>query len=255
MFLSQTRDWLIVGLVASLLAACATTPEPEAVDDPAAVWRHRESELSALQVWTMRGRVALKTADDAWNASLHWVQDGDAFRIRFAGPFGQGLVQLEGDQNSVRLRTAQDQVYRAADAETLLFDATGWRMPVGGLRYWLMGRIVPGDEVNAVDLDRAGRPTQIRQSGWTIDYLRYRDVGGLDLPSKVFLEGPRVSARLVIMRWDLSVGTVDAEPVPVAASRQHSACCRGKRLPMQPLPARWAAAGPSALVDDRAAGR
>ena len=54
-------------------------------------------------------------------------------------------------------------------------------------------------------LDVAGRLHRVNQSGWQVEYLGYGQVGPFELPTKVFLENPRVSARLFVSRWELGV--------------------------------------------------
>lgn len=45
--------------------------------------------------------------------------------------------------------------------------------------------------------------TQLKQSGWTIRYLRYTGVKNTDLPSKIFLTYPKLSLRIVVSQWQI----------------------------------------------------
>lgn len=199
---AAARAYLSAGL-ALLLAACATVPEP--VSEPQRVWAERQTQLAGLSNWSAYGRLGIQSQEEGWNVAVHWTQRGDAYRIRFNAPLGQGSMELAGGPNGVSLTTAKNEVITAGDPETLLFDAVGWRVPLGGLRYWLLGRTEAGAPVDGLDLDPAGRLQLLQQSGWRVQYLRYGRVGSLELPTKVFLENPRLSARLVVSRWDLKV--------------------------------------------------
>ncbi len=158
------RRLLGLGL-ALLLAACTSAPYRAA--DPEAAWQERRDRLSAIDGWIVTGRVAIRTEEEAWHATLHWVQRHDAFRIRLIAPLGQGTVQIAGDDGRVILRTSENRVYRAVDAESLLTDTLGWSVPVKGLRFWLTGLDDPYGPPPERRLDMSGRLEQLDQSGWT----------------------------------------------------------------------------------------
>ena len=194
------RRLLGLGL-ALLLVAC--TSAPPRVADPEAAWQERRDKLSGIDAWTVTGRVAIRTEEEAWHATLHWVQQQDAYRIRLMAPLGQGTVQIAGDDTRVTLRTPENQEYRAVDPESLLSDTLGWSVPVKGLRFWLTGLDDPYGPPPERRLDVAGRLEQLDQSGWTIDYERYEGEGPLALPTKLQLRNERLAMRVVVNRWDL----------------------------------------------------
>ena len=52
----------------------------------------------------------------------------------------------------------------------------GFALPLAGLRYWLQPQPAPATPAQTVlDPDDATRIKQIRQDGWTIDYVTYAD--------------------------------------------------------------------------------
>lgn len=148
----------------------------------------------------MRGRLALRTSEDAWTAGIRWMQRGDEYRIRLSGFLGQGAVDLHGRPGTVELRTA-DGAYRAESPESLLHEHTGFSVPLRGLRYWVLGIVDPGVARAVIDLDGQGRPLRISQSSWQIAYRSYVDVRGLVLPDRLDLDGARAAARLVVSEW------------------------------------------------------
>ncbi len=194
------RRLLGLGL-ATLLVACASAPPR--VADPEAAWQERRDKLSALTAWTATGRIAIRTEEDAWHATLRWVQDNGRYRIRLIGPLGQGTVQIAGDDSRVVLRTSANDVYRAVDPETLLTDRLGWSVPVKGMRYWLTGLDDPYGPPPEHRLDVAGRLEHLSQSGWAIDYERYEDDEPLALPTKLKLRNQHLALRVVVNRWEL----------------------------------------------------
>ena len=196
---------LTLGVVFALtlfLVACAS--KPPRVADPEAAWQQRRDRLSAVSSWTATGRIAINTEEEAWNATLHWVQKQDAYRIRLIAPLGQGALQITGDESAVMLRTSDNQIYRAADPESLLYDNTGWTLPLAGLRHWLKGLDDPSGPPAVRTLDAAGRLERLNQAGWVIDYQRYQDDESAGLPTKLQLESERVAMRIVVNRWELN---------------------------------------------------
>jgi outer membrane lipoprotein LolB len=196
-----------LGLVClcGLLAACAAVPPvPSSLAEQR--WQERRQALEKLRDWTLNGRIALQTEQEAWNASIFWQQRGTAFDIKLIGPLGQGTLTIEGDPSGVRLRTPEGKLLAARDAETLLYQQLGWRMPLSGLCYWVRGLPAPALPFNK-QIDGEGRLSGLEQGGWRIAYLRYQhegapDLPGLpDLPGKVFLENSEITVRLVVQHW------------------------------------------------------
>ena len=190
--------WPVIAL-ATLLAGCETTPT--AIGDPVAAYEAREQRLEKVTQWRAVGKLALKSESDSWSAGLQWKQRDQAFRIRLSAPLGQGMMQLEGSPGQVEMRTADNEVYRARTPDELLYSRVGWRVPLDGLRYWLLGRAQPGREVTAIELDVGGRLQRLEQDGWQIEYQSYREFDGVELPTKLTLRNPRVSAKLVVRSW------------------------------------------------------
>ena len=186
-------------LTALLLGGCAATP-------------HLQSSRSAAEFsdWQLNGRIALTHGDQGWHASLWWQQRVDGYQLKVSGPLGQGGFQLSGDEYGVVLVDAGGNASFARDGDALLLQATGWRLPVAGMRYWVRGLPVPDTEATRV-YDESGRLSHLEQSGWSIYYQRYQLVEGALVPSKMQLARDDVDVRLVINQWQLGP-TVDASP-------------------------------------------
>jgi len=195
-----------------LLSACATQPaapllNAEALDR---LWDSRQAQLSGLAGWQMNGRVAVKSSEDSWSASLSWQQQAESFDISFSSMLGQRMAQLKGDELSASLYLPDDRVLSAANVSDLLDDELGWSVPMDGLRYWLVGLPAPelesGPALAAAPqlnkgLDEWGRLQWLEQSGWRIEYQRYRPAGTLEVPKKMVLTRDDLRVRFVIDRW------------------------------------------------------
>jgi outer membrane lipoprotein LolB len=204
----------LLGLTA-LAAGCATAPSLPPVENPAATWQARQTELRPITTWKIQGRLAMRTAEEGWQASLNWVRKGERYRIDLIGPLGRGHLRLTRDDQGAELRDADQHVWRAENPEQLLYRTTGWRVPLDGLNYWVLGLPLP-DTAASQELDPQGRLKTLAQSGWEIRFLEYTRYGSLDLPSKLFIkrqghdangnpaEDATLEVRLVIENWALN---------------------------------------------------
>lgn len=203
-----------IGL-AILTAGCVTVPTPPPVDNPAATWQKRQTELLPVTTWKIRGRLAMRTADEGWQATVNWAREGELHRIDITGPLGRGHLRLVRDRHGAELLDADQRTWRAENAEQLLYRATGWRVPLDGLNYWMVGLPSPLGAASEI-LDDYGRLKTLIQSGWDIQFLEYVRYGALDLPKKLFLKhkgsgmdnyhtaDTALEVRLVIEKWALN---------------------------------------------------
>ena len=204
-FGGQTLPGFLLGV--SLLSGCATVPQrpPAEVD---LLWQQHRQTLEQKTDWTLSARIAGSTEDDGWSGKLSWQQAGENYQVHFQAPFGQGAVQLLGSPGQVEMRTSDGQVVVADDAESLLYQQLGWRLPLTGLRYWVLGLPMPvsspTQEAPVLAFDNAGRLASLRQSQWQVSYEAYSRVDELVLPKKVYLENHAVNLRLVIDRWQFN---------------------------------------------------
>ncbi|WP_177217669.1 lipoprotein insertase outer membrane protein LolB [Ectothiorhodospira mobilis] len=192
---------LVAGLLPLWLAACAVSPPQPPVDDAEEAWRDRVAELSSRDEWRLQGRLALAVGEERWNAHMRWQQRDAAYDIRVFGPFGRQAARLQGDEDGVVLHTREGGTHRARDADGLVYHVLGWRLPVSGLRYWILGIPAPHGDLEDRDLDAAGRASRLRQGGWTVRYQRYDETRRPALPDRMTLEYDEIRLRLVMDDW------------------------------------------------------
>jgi outer membrane lipoprotein LolB len=154
--------------------------------------------LTLLKDWSFSGRVAVSNDGNAGNARIEWTQRGQDFEIRLTAPItGQGwklrrvgaAVSLEGLEGGVR---------RGADAEALLQQATGWRIPVAAMSAWVRGQRAGADA--RLDFSPDGLPATLAEAGWSVEYRAWNREA-LPMPSKLFARRDTASVRLIIDRW------------------------------------------------------
>ncbi len=198
----QTRLGSSAVLLSVLLYGCAAPPSfsPEA----ASAWSARQVALQQLTAWRADGRIGVVNGQDGWHASFQWAQQESAYRIDLIGPLGQGRVIVENDGQETRVQTQDGQSWTAADADDLLEQTLGVRLPVNGLRYWARGLPAP-DSTPLLQTDASGRLTRLEQNGWIIEYPAYAPTSrlNLDLPERIIARRADLSVKLVIEQWTL----------------------------------------------------
>ena len=173
------RCW--VALCAALLAACAgpaVAPDAPAFD--------------------LAGRVAVRFQDRGFSSAVQWKQQGGSDEIWLTAPLGQTIAHLQADAAGAILTTADQKQYRAGSIESLTRSALGWRFPVAGMRYWVLGQPAPGMALSAVERNDAGRIMRFTQDDWQVAF-NYAATG--PAPSRLEMVSSDASIRFVIDRW------------------------------------------------------
>lgn len=152
------------------------------------------------QSWRLSGRISVRNGEEGWFAALRWLQSGNRYRMNIQGHFGQGMVEVVGDAHDVYLRTNDGRLYVDHDAESLIQQVLGVKVPVAGLRYWVHGLADPGQLAQS-RWGRDGVRTQLRQAGWIIQYQNYVAVAGRRLPTKIRMDNGQLQIRLQIDDW------------------------------------------------------
>lgn len=182
-----------------LLAGCAATPVAPPVADPLQAWAEHQRQLAGVISWQLGGRIAIRTEDEGWQASIDWEQRGQDYAIQLVGPLGQGSLHLQGDGRFVTLSDGEATMVDE-DAEALLYREMGWRVPVSALRYWALGLPAPG--AAEPELNPQGQLGRLRQAGWSIEFRDYVRRDELTLPGRLFISNHRAQIRLVVDRWE-----------------------------------------------------
>ena len=168
-----TRWVWLAGLL--VLSGCATRP-PVSPADSEANWLAHQAALETLTHWRVQGRIAVRTDSEGWSANFDWKQQGEDYRIRVRGPFGQGAVELHGNGRGVWLKRADQPPVFALNPEALLEQETGWQLPVEGLSSWLRGLPVPGGSRILPGMRRAVCCKSIRMAGRSVTIATWHRV-------------------------------------------------------------------------------
>ena len=181
----RTHSILLLATVATaLLGACASLPPPVP----------RAGEFAVV------GRVAVRYGDEAASGRVAWRHSDADDDLVISTPLGQGIAEITRREGVYTLVAADRQRFTASDPERLTEQALGYALPLDGLPDWLRGRAQPG--VPAEARYDGKQLAELRQQGWTIEYLAYEDDGRL--PRRLRLTRGALDIRLAIEEWQVA---------------------------------------------------
>ena len=180
-------------LSAGVLVGCASAPP---ASKPVA--RPAQAEQA---VFALTGRLAIRHDGERSFAGVRWSHSGGADEILLFTPLGQTMARIGCDAQGVVLDTS-DKHYAAQDTGELTQRVLGWRLPLDGLRYWVLA--LPAPESSAgIEQDANGQVSMMRQDGWTISYTRYAAKTPDSLPLRMSLQRGEVEIQLLIDEWEI----------------------------------------------------
>lgn len=197
----RKRYLLVFFLSLAFLSACA--PLPKTGLPSSGIWESRRAKLAAIQHWRLHARIGITTETQSGSADLQWEQQEKTFNLKVTGAFGRGLIAIEGAEQSVSMQTGKGEKLSAANAEDLILQQTGWLIPVSGLRHWLLGLPSNLYANENYTLDESGRLERLQGGGWEVEYRRYGEYAGLQLPNRIRMQNEKVKIRLAVIDWEV----------------------------------------------------
>ena len=199
--------WWCLPLVL-LVAGCALQRQ---VPGTTVAWDTRRDELSAIDAWDLRGRIAVKSGDNGGQGRIDWQQrDADA-QLRVSGPFGLGAWEIRFNEREIVVTDGQGEVaasYSGPEAADRFLEAQlGWSFPAVSARYWLLGIPAPGRPYRE-RYDDSGWLVAIEQQGWSVRYDGFSERGPHWLPRRISVENDSGRLRLVLDEFSTLVAEV-----------------------------------------------
>jgi len=191
--------WRIAAL-ALLLAGCASVPPAPQPVRPAQV---------QTTSFALTGRIAVRYDGKSSSGGVHWQHDVVSDEILLLAPLGQTVARISRTAQADRQPQAQiftleteGRHYVAQDAESLTEKALGWRLPLAGLQYWVLGLPLPGEPFTG-QRTANGEWGVLNQDGWIIRYTRYAAQTADSLPLHMTLQREGLEIRLLIDEWQI----------------------------------------------------
>lgn len=194
--------FLSVLSVASLLSACASTPNQSVMSESSAM-RHQShlQSISAIQDFSLQGRIGIQTNSKGFSGGLHWLHSSESDNIGLFSPLGSQVAQIVKSKNEITFTDTKGRKVSDTDAESLTYKSLGWSLPLTGLADWSLGRPSQG-KITASTWNEQGMLTTLDQDGWKIEFSNYIEKNGYSLPGKIFLKSDQVNLKLVVENWD-----------------------------------------------------
>jgi len=168
----------------------------------------RQKQLNHIQNWQIKGAISGQIATplsthkkQSFNVYVTWHQQDNAYQINIFGFLGIGMTTLKGNQTSVTLTHAKQQI-TANNPQKLLAETIGLPIPIQNLYYWIRSMPVPNIDSH-LTLDRYNHMLHLEQLGFHIDYQQYVRIKQHDLPKKMIIRYRNITLRLVITHWQI----------------------------------------------------
>jgi outer membrane lipoprotein LolB len=194
-------------LMLLLLNSCATTrPDteshlPATQGTPAELHLLHMQQLAGIEHFFLQARIGIQANGKGSSGTTRWRHTAHGDDISMLSPVGGTVAKIITRPEGVTLMTNDGKTLHAEDAESLIEQHLGWRLPLTGLPDWALGR--PARTLaEKVEWDSIGRITSLTQNGWVIEYLEYMEIAGYRLPKKINLQNKHLTLKLLIDRWD-----------------------------------------------------
>jgi len=121
-------------------------------------------------------------------------------RIDLSTAVGTTVARIQIEPGLATATGPQLQSASGPDAERLVEELLGWKLPVSGLADWIEGRPVP--DRPATTLRDGDRISEIRQDGWSIHIAEYSPT--TQRPRRLLMDrpaadgGPALSLRVIV---------------------------------------------------------
>lgn len=204
------RFWTVIALT-GCLAACTSRPirselPPAQREAAEAVQAAREAALRVESSWSLAGRIAVSTGRDGGSGRIDWQQVGERYEVSLSAPVTRQSWRLSGDASGATLEGLEGGPRAGVDAAAILYQATGWDIPILALTDWVRGARSEALGPARVEFGADGRLSRIEQGGWTIDY-RWPEPGSREpaaspvLPSRLDARRGEAKVRLIVDEW------------------------------------------------------
>ncbi|WP_100658338.1 lipoprotein insertase outer membrane protein LolB [Alteromonas flava] len=182
------------------LSACKTPPRlPDLINITA-----NDQRLIAMTHWNLSGRLAFKSEQESFSAYLRWQQRGDDYNLVLSNLVGVTLLSLSVNEGIVTLE-ADGEIYQHNDAETLIYEVSGWPIPVADMQFWVKGIARQNDIVRR---NQQGLIEQLQvldnSPQWQVDYTQYTQSQETVLPQLLTIrQQQNLSLKLKVNQWEI----------------------------------------------------
>ncbi|CCQ09675.1 Outer membrane lipoprotein LolB [Pseudoalteromonas luteoviolacea B = ATCC 29581] len=193
----MNRFHLILLIILVFLSGCAQKISTQ--NTAKAQW---QQQLKEITQWQLKGKVAFLTKEKKQSASLHWDYISPFHSLSLTSFLGMQILSLNESELGVVIDMGDDH-YTSRDTEMLLWQLTGFQLPVKQAHLWLSAQM-PLDKAQYDELNRlkSGSWQDENKATWLITYDSYVLYQGIWLPERLTLKNKQISIKLQINEWN-----------------------------------------------------
>ncbi|WNC69851.1 lipoprotein insertase outer membrane protein LolB [Thalassotalea nanhaiensis] len=188
-----------------MLTACSTTKvatDQELFQNKS----QRAEQLSQLNNWTIKGKIAFIEGDSKQSANLYWRQTQHTTNLKLTTFLGVNVLSLSSEDN-IHILKANGKTYQDDNLEDLLNQVAGVRLPVNALVYWIKGlkaqhedQITYSKTTNLPETLNAW----VNNTYWQLHYKNYQLVNNLRLANQLTIKHQQLVIKMAIHTWELN---------------------------------------------------
>ncbi len=178
------------------LVGCSTIPSQRDEVN----WDQERGRLARLTHWQLTGKMAIITSQQKGSARIFWQQQGDDYHLSLTSLVGTHILDVSAKEGQITLLDPMGRRHKSQDAPGLIYQLTGWHIPLTQLATWVKG--IPGQAQFELNPDNS--VARVREGDWQITYSDYRDQQGYRLPHILLMTGKDTHLKLQVNQWTLS---------------------------------------------------
>lgn len=196
----------VLTLLLATISACSVTPTapPELSQTVPGHWPEHRARLDAITHWRITGKIGIRTSEQNESAVINnWTQIADEFDINLSSAFlGLGATHIQGSPNAITLQQGDEPTLFSDQPERLIWEQTGWLLPLASLPYWIKGLPAPNSS-HTLHFDHKGQLASLNQDDWNIAYHRFDPSKNPPLPTKIKVVQDGIIITLIIKSWEI----------------------------------------------------
>ena len=156
-----------------------------------------------MQQFALQASVGIKTPQESISGNLRWQQqDAAHYTARLSNFLGISLFELTDSAQGSAI-SVKGETYYANDTSTLLWQLSGWSMPLQDMPLYLRG--LPGNDgrnIRRDEFDRVTAFTLTDSTGivWQMQYQSFFP-DSLALPKRMLLTSSDTQIKIVVRSW------------------------------------------------------
>jgi outer membrane lipoprotein LolB len=176
----------------AVLAGCAHLPP----GGDNMTYAQRREYLAGLDAWDLRGRIAIRNGDEAFQGRFLWSQRPGELALTVRSPLGTNVLRVSGPPQQLKLE-ARGETRDLYDPERQLSEIVGWWLPVTSFSSWLLG--IPDLAYAAREhIGDDGMLETLQQRLWDLSFSSYQLSGGALVPRRIDLRHAQLDLRVIV---------------------------------------------------------